>query len=424
MEKLIKKHFPEIKVAKQLVDSGNQTEIIKAISKIKKTHKKDYYTKSQTYKAKMYVSQLPKREYQKYLDIGAASGHLTKEIGELVGSKEIVGIDIENWAEQEVQKKLDIVKIYDGHKIPYPDEYFDLVSMIFTIHHIPNYQEIINEAIRVTKKDGIILVVEHNAKTQEEKDIIEFDHLLYMIEKADNYKEYENILKNYYSIYFSLHQLKMLFGLPLIKVYFYPDDILRRYIGIYKKVDVNKEKITKILNKRFDNLRITPESLYSVSHYDDIDQIIKKFKPETPEIIDANANIGFSSYLLSKWYKKVIALEIEPYTCDVAKHNLDIFGIKNIEFHCVDALDYLKDVKNTTVMLDPPWGGKDYKFKKEVDLFLGAINIKKLIKDLVKNKNIILLKAPLNYNEKDFDFSDKLKVMRQGKPSYAVYLIR
>jgi predicted RNA methylase len=296
--------------------------------------------------------------------------------------------------------------------------------MIFTIHHIPNYQEIINEAIRVTKKDGIILVVEHNAKNQEEKNIIEFDHLLYMLEKADNYKEYQKVLKNYYSIYFSLYQLRTLFGIPLIKTFFYPDDILKRYISIYKKVDINKEKIAKILNKKFNNLKITPESLYSVSHYDDIEQIMKKFKAETPEIIDANANIGFSAYLLSKWYKKVIALEIDPFTCDIAKHNLKIFGVKNVEIYCVDALDYLKNIKNTTVALDPPWGGKDYKFKKEVDLFLGKINIKKLIDDLVKNKNIIILKAPLNYNETNFNFNDKLIVMRSSRPSYAVYLIR
>lgn len=426
MDKVILKHFPEIgfQSSKNLVETGNVEQIIQAISKLKKKKNREYYTKSQEYKVRMYVRQLPNQKINKYLDIGAASGHLTNEIGKLLEAKEIVGIDIDKWTEQEDQKKLDIVKIYDGHKIPYPDEYFDLVSMIFTIHHIPNYQEIINEAIRVTKKDGLIMVVEHNVLNENERNLIEFDHYLYMIEKADNYKEYLKARKNYFAKYFSIGQLKMLFGISLIKVYTYPSDTMKRYIGIYKKVDVNKNKIKEILNESFEDIKTTPESLYSVSYYSDIEQIKRKFKPETDIVIDANANIGFSSYLLSKWYKKVIALEIERNTCDIAKHNLKKFGVKNVEVHCVDALEYLKNVKNTTILLDPPWGGKDYKFKKELDLFLGKTNIKTLINDLLKRKNIVLLKAPLNYNETNIKYTDRLTVKRNGRDSYYIYLIR
>lgn len=232
---LIAKHFPELDSVKLLSGLGNQEDIIKHIAMNKMPHNKEYYTKSQSRKAKLYTYRLEKRTYGRYLDIGAASGHLTREIAKMVGAKEVVGLDVEEWAETNSQDRLDLVKTYDGQSIPMEDGYFDLVSLIFTIHHIPNYKNIIKEAIRVTKPNGVILIVDHDARTLSDKDIIEFDHKLFMIEKVDSYKEYKRSLTNYYSKYFSMSQMEKMFGGKFQNVYHYPRDILKRYVGVFVK---------------------------------------------------------------------------------------------------------------------------------------------------------------------------------------------
>lgn len=232
-QRLIGKHFPEIN-PKSLVSDKTPNEIIRHISRVKKPHTKEYYVSSQTRKAKMYVTSLAEKKYDRYLDIGAGTGHLTKEIANLVQAKKVVGLDVEEWAEYKDQDRMDFVKIYDGRTIPYPDNYFDLVSMIFTIHHIPNHQRIINEAIRVTKKNGTILIVEHDVRNKHDIDIIDFDHKLFMIEKVDDYKEYQDALKNYYSRYFSLSQLERKFIGKFENVHRYPRDILRRYVAVLR----------------------------------------------------------------------------------------------------------------------------------------------------------------------------------------------
>ena len=67
--------------------------------------------------------------------------------------------------------------------------------------------------------------------------------------------------------------------------------------------------------------------------------------------------------------------------------------MKNIETLNIDYNDY-KRQNNELVFFDPPWGGIFYKVEKNLELYLGPVNIKKY---LVKNT---IIKVPYNYNLK------------------------
>lgn len=47
--------------------------------------------------------------------------------------------------------------LYDGKRIPFPDNHFDVTYANFVFHHIPDSQHLIQECFRVTKKRLIIL---------------------------------------------------------------------------------------------------------------------------------------------------------------------------------------------------------------------------------------------------------------------------
>jgi ubiquinone/menaquinone biosynthesis C-methylase UbiE len=47
--------------------------------------------------------------------------------------------------------------IYNGKKLPFPDNYFDLGYTSFTLHHCTNQKQVLRELLRVCKKRAIII---------------------------------------------------------------------------------------------------------------------------------------------------------------------------------------------------------------------------------------------------------------------------
>jgi SAM-dependent methyltransferase len=83
---------------------------------------------------------------KKILDLGCGSGIFGKKIEEKL-KKEVIGIDI-------VDKRVCKIpfKIYDGKKIPFSEDYFDVVVVAFVLHHTEDPISILKEAKRVGKK--------------------------------------------------------------------------------------------------------------------------------------------------------------------------------------------------------------------------------------------------------------------------------
>lgn len=83
---------------------------------------------------------------EKVLDLGCGSGIFAQKLKEKVGA-EIVGIDI-------VDKRVFQIPffLFDGKKIPFPDDFFDTVLISFVLHHTENPITILKEAKRVGKQ--------------------------------------------------------------------------------------------------------------------------------------------------------------------------------------------------------------------------------------------------------------------------------
>ena len=53
---------------------------------------------------------------------------------------------------------------YDGEKLPFPDESFDVVVTICVLHHVPISKrfKFVSEMVRVTRAQGVVAIFEHN----------------------------------------------------------------------------------------------------------------------------------------------------------------------------------------------------------------------------------------------------------------------
>lgn len=98
------------------------------------------------------------------LDIGCGVGNFHQLLAQRL--RDIHGVDIS-------ESSIDIAKsnnpqvtysVYEGERLPYDDETFDVTLAVCVMHHVPpqHWQSFANEMKRVTKGSGMAVVFEHN----------------------------------------------------------------------------------------------------------------------------------------------------------------------------------------------------------------------------------------------------------------------
>lgn len=95
------------------------------------------------------------------LDLGCGSGYLTFPIAKKNIKNEVIGLDIVTNTLMENGKKafnegflnLEFVS-YNGNKLPFEDNYFDLIVTRYALHHFPDINKSIGEVARVLKPCG------------------------------------------------------------------------------------------------------------------------------------------------------------------------------------------------------------------------------------------------------------------------------
>ena len=88
-------------------------------------------------------------------------------------------------------------------------------------------------------------------------------------------------------------------------------------------------------------------------------------------VIDAYAGVGTIGLIAAAKAKEVISVELNRQAVRDARVNAKINGIKNVDFFCADASDFLAEMaaegeKADLVVMDPPRAGSTVKFMKSV----------------------------------------------------------
>jgi|SRR3989344_347552 len=97
--------------------------------------------------------------YSRILDIGCASGTLTKKISEIC-TGEITAIDAYNKAIAYARKRHPEIKflVADAHKLPFKSNFFDLIVSYETIEHLIDPPKALKEIHRVLKRNGRAII--------------------------------------------------------------------------------------------------------------------------------------------------------------------------------------------------------------------------------------------------------------------------
>lgn len=108
------------------------------------------------------VEYFENKKIDKVLDVGTGTGDFIQVLKKAFNSAVITGVD-PNTASLSVAKKEypDVLFTEMGaEQLLFPDNSFDVTSISMALHHLPDIKKAFAEMIRVTKKDGWIIVSE------------------------------------------------------------------------------------------------------------------------------------------------------------------------------------------------------------------------------------------------------------------------
>lgn len=93
---------------------------------------------------------------QHVLEIGAGSGRVSEGLARATGAH-LTLLDVVDYNASALP-----LRVYDGKRVPFPDEAFDLTLLVFVLHHNPDPRPILQEALRVSR--GGLVIVENDVR--------------------------------------------------------------------------------------------------------------------------------------------------------------------------------------------------------------------------------------------------------------------
>ena len=145
-----------------------------------------------------YKKIIKKSDNIKYLDIGCGDFKKTLKIKKFLNleKENVHGTDLKTWGPYKENKiKLDFKFKFEfiiNNKLKYDDNTFDLITCIYTLHHVEKLELFLKEINRVLKKNGHLILIEHDVVSDYDRIIIELEHLLYITISEKKTKNYIN----------------------------------------------------------------------------------------------------------------------------------------------------------------------------------------------------------------------------------------
>jgi 16S rRNA G966 N2-methylase RsmD len=164
------------------------------------------------------------------------------------------------------------------------------------------------------------------------------------------------------------------------------------------------------------NLQIDNESISYITTPSEAEKITSIIESHTIKIkqnnlisiIDATGGVGGDTIAFCKKFGNVISIEDNYERYKILLHNITQYAFKNVTVINANSTLIIPKISDIDVIyIDPPWGGKDYKFKENLRLTLDDLSIEEFIlkcfnNDLKIKPLFCVLKLPKNYDIKYF----------------------
>jgi SAM-dependent methyltransferase len=156
----------------------------------------------------MYLNVKP----MKILDIGGGNAEILAGFGNYlnINKDDLWLVDLKYYGDQKMLKRITFLESKINEKINLPDESFDLILLLQSLHHMSDLEFKLKEIHRLLKPNGLIFVREHDLDNIYTGYMIDIEHLLYDIVLSN--KNFQDIKSEYIgTIYRSSSEWEQLF---------------------------------------------------------------------------------------------------------------------------------------------------------------------------------------------------------------------
>jgi len=181
----------------------------------------------------------------------------------------------------------------------------------------------------------------------------------------------------------------------------------------------NQKQEPKIIRKFFpedenidmDKLMISDIGKYSISKPGEAQHItnllctsLRKCNLNAKDLIITDATAGFGGNLISfsKRFKKVIGIEKSHINFNIVKNNTEIYKLDNVDLHHASFIDLIPEQCKDVIFIDPPWGGRKYRFRENMMLHLDKVYIYDIVNQIPNTTKLIAIKVPFNFDYTKF----------------------
>ena len=133
----------------------------------------------------------------KILDVGCGKGFMLYDFLKYNNELDVYGIDISNYAITNCVEYLkEKLKVGNATSLPYPENYFDLVISINTLHNLEDNKIIkaFNQIQKVTKKNSYI-IVDAYSNEKEKEELMNWNLTAKTIKHVDDWKKFFKQIK-------------------------------------------------------------------------------------------------------------------------------------------------------------------------------------------------------------------------------------
>jgi predicted RNA methylase len=164
-----------------------------------------------------------------------------------------------------------------------------------------------------------------------------------------------------------------------------------------------------------------------------INKIMKFVEDKNITITDGTGNIGTDTIMFANTFKKVNSVEIDNINYDVLKNNINEYNFNNVDVYNGDINKIIQQLKQDVIYIDAPWGGTDHKKNKNINLYLGKIEISYFYLNNKNRAKLFVFKVPLNYNINYFirnvtSIENSIHIYRyynnKNKPKFSIIIIK
>jgi SAM-dependent methyltransferase len=136
-----------------------------------------------------------------YVDIGCGSGNDTVLISKELYASKTLCVDVEDSRVNEA-KSLNFMLIKKEIPLVVDTGTVDVITLFHTLHHMEDATSRLQDINRMLKKDGLLVIKDHDTETELDAENVTFEHFVYSIGEGEatvsDEKTYKDILPMYY----------------------------------------------------------------------------------------------------------------------------------------------------------------------------------------------------------------------------------